>query len=648
MKAISLVIVWLLFIAAVPLHGIPPCPLHSDTARFYDRHSFDVVKYKLDIGLYQCFYSPYPRNFQAQEVISLKADSALSSIWLNAAHASLVIDSVSLAGVSFNQVNDTLTILLNRTYQPGEMLDVGIFYRHNNVTDHGFYAYYGAVFTDSPPEGARKWLPSWDRPSDKALWELTARVPLSARLGSTGLLADSTISGDTISYHWKTNIPVSTYLITLTARLNWLVHKKYWHKLTNADDSIPIVGYYRTGENMTIFDSVIGPVTTFYARLFGDYPFEKIGFATLNNAFPWGGMENQTMVNLMTGGYNNEDLIVHEHSHQWFGDLITCGTWADIWLNEGFATYCQNLWVEHIEGTETYKNSMNGLANNYLSANRHWPLYKASWAKHTPTADSLYNVAITYNKGACVLFQLRYVLGDSLFFKAMHEYATDASLIYGNALTSDFAAKVNQAAGENMDWFFNEWVYAPDHPVYENTFGIDSLSSNSWKVTFITNQTQENTVFFKMPLELLVTFSDATDTLIRVMNDTNHQAYAFLFPKKPENLTFDPSRNILLKQASTIIGIKKTSGITGFKLYQNSPNPFSNRTTIMYDVELPGNVKISVIDSKGKLWNCPVNRHHEPGFYRYELSDSEFVPGTYFVSMETGNFRETKKMVVIK
>ena len=554
-KAFHFFVLANLFCAAIAVHASALMPQPADTAHFYTRHSYDVLKYRLDIDLYQCYLNPYPKSFSAQEVVTFRIDSALNSIKLNAVNTSLIIDSVGMAAGSFTHVNDTLIVNLKRTWQQGEVADVMIWYRHRNVNDKGFYASYGTVFTDSPPEGARKWLPCWDRPSDKATWELNARVPLSVRLASTGMLADSSIIADTISYHWKTNIPVSTYLITITSKTGFLVHTRYWHKMNAPADSIPVLSFYKPGENLSVMDSTIGPATTYYSGLFGEYPFEKIGFATLNSQFSWGGMENQTMVNLMPGGYNDANIIVHEHAHQWFGDLITCGTWADVWLNEGFATYCQNLWVEHKSGSSAYRAGMNALAGYYLASNPGWPLYHAAWAIHTPDANTLYNQAITYNKGACVLFQLRYVLGDPLFFRVMHEYTTDPGLMFKNAVTHDFAEKVNQVSGQDMNWFFNEWVYAPNHPVYQNTFETDSLGMNSWKVTLIINQVQTNTVFFKMPVEILVGFGDGTDSLIRIMNDSNGQSFGFVFPKKPVSLTFDPNHNILLKQASTIHGI---------------------------------------------------------------------------------------------
>jgi aminopeptidase N len=477
---------------------------------------------------------------------------------------------------------------------------------------------------------------------------LFARVPLNVRLGSTGILADSTIMADTLVYHWQSTDPVATYLLCFTSGTSFQVHSKYWHKIANPADSIPVRIYYRTTENYSGIDTTIIPITDFFSEKFGDYPFEKIGFATLDGSFPWGGMENQSMVNLQSGGYTDVNLIAHEHSHQWFGDLITCGTWADIWLNEGFATYCQNLWVEHSAGVTAYRASMNTIASYYLAHNPGWPLYHPEWAITTPGGNTLYNTAVTYDKGACVLFMLRNVIGDSLFFKVMHAYATDPKLVFGNVYTEDFVSKTKEVTGLDLDWFFDEWVYSPNHPVYQNTFEIDTLGSDSWRVSLILNQTQANPAFFKMPVDIRISFHDQTDTLIHLINDMNHQEFGYTFSKQPVNLEFDPFKNIILKQAATIYGIKSKPGKTGFRLKQNEPNPFRNSTQISYEIAKEGNVTISVYDSKGNLVLRPVDRFHAPGVYRFEWVNQGFDPGTYMVTMQAGTFAETKKMVLIK
>jgi len=640
-KVFSVLVILLLsnrMISAVP----------ADTAHFYMKHSYDVLNYDLDFNLFGCYLAPYPHSFSASEVVTLKADSAIAVIKLNALNNSLEIDSVRQAGISFIHISDTLYITLDRTYSTGEVLSVKIFYRHKDVADQGIYTGNGFVFTDFPPEGARKVFPCWDRPSDKATTEIRARISSVARLGSTGILSDSTVSGDTISYHWVNDQPVATYLITLTSKSACLIDRSYWHNPENPDDSVPSLLYYRSGENIVNARQNVLDITDFYSEKFGRYPFGKIGFCTLNALFAWGGMENQTMVNLMPGGFLDVSLIAHEHSHQWFGDLITCGTWADIWLNEGFGTYCAQLWTEHTSGYGTYKNKMNQLANYYLTYNPGWALYNPIWAIHTPSGNELYNTATTYDKGACVLFQLRYVLGDSMFFSVMKSYATDTLFTFKNAITEQFAAKVNEVTGQDYSWFFNEWVFAPNHPEYENIYTIKDLGNNTWKAILDVDQVQTGTVFFKMPIEVSIVFYDGSDTLVKVMNDTNPQTFEWTFNKAPVSVVFDPGRNILLKEANTIVGIFNPYGSNTFNLDQNEPNPFSGQTRISYSVGKPCITKISVTDSNGRSVETPVNRFHEPGSYSFQFNAGNLSAGQYILQMKASDFSQSRKMILVK
>jgi len=305
MRTINPYLLWFLVAVISIVHATHLEAKSSESIHIHTKHSVDVLKYRLEINLVQCFQAPYPRTFNASEVVTFKVNSALREIKLDANSQSLTIDSVIMAGISYSHQNNILRIILDRTYKPGEVVNVRIFYRYKNSEDNGFFVSNGYVYTDSPPEGTRNWLPCWDRPSDKATWEVFATVPLSVRLGSTGTLADSTFSGDTILYHWVSNVPVSTYLVCFTSSINFEIHSMYWHNLAHPADSIPIRIYYKPGEDLSVFDSVIVPLTNFYSEKFGNYPFEKIGFATLNSSFQWGGMENQSMVNLMPGGYSD-------------------------------------------------------------------------------------------------------------------------------------------------------------------------------------------------------------------------------------------------------------------------------------------------------------------------------------------------------
>jgi hypothetical protein len=517
------------------------------------RHAFDVLNYKLNLDIRNCFISPYPKSFGASNEMTFRVDTALGSIALNAVNTSLVIDSVRFPGTAFTHISNILTITLNRTYAVGETVAVRIFYHHNNVSDAAFYVSNGMVFTDAEPEGARKWFPCWDRPSDKATLDLTAKTPASVKLGSNGRLADSTTVADTTWFHWVSRDPVSTYLVVISAKVNYGLDIVHWRKISNPNDSIPLRFYYNIGENPATMEQRVISMITQYSTLFVEHAFEKNGFATLNSQFTWGGMENQTLTSLCTNCWS-ENLISHEFSHQWFGDMITCGTWADIWLNEGFATYCEALWYEYTGGYSSYKSDILNDASGYLGSNPGWPIYNASWAITTPPTGTLFNTAVTYNKGACVLHMLRYTLGDSLFFAVLKAYATDAvNFKLGNVVTADFITKVSQVAGQDMSWFFT-WVYQPNHPVYGNTYNITSLGSGQWQIGFKARQTQTNASFFPMPLTLRISFTSGLDTTLRVMNNINNQVFAFRFGRQPALLVFDPNNDIVIKQGNTTVG----------------------------------------------------------------------------------------------
>ena len=229
---------------------------HAPESATSPRHTFDVLNYTLDLNIYSCFLTPYPKSFTASNLVTFRVDTALSSIRLNASTTSLVIDSVRLAGVSFTHSAGLLTITLDRTYVPGEVADVKIYYRHNNVADNAFYTGTGMVFTDCEPEGARSWFPCWDKPSDKATVNLHIKTPASVKLGSSGRLADSTQVADTIWYNWISRDPVSTYLVVMSGKVGYNLDIVKWPTISNPADSIPIRFYWNAGESQTNLNNV--------------------------------------------------------------------------------------------------------------------------------------------------------------------------------------------------------------------------------------------------------------------------------------------------------------------------------------------------------------------------------------------------------
>jgi aminopeptidase N len=615
------------------------------------KHKFDVLDYRLNVNIYSCFITPFPKSFTGYVIVKFRIDTALNSIQLNAVNTSLQVNSVSMAGVSFTHSNNILTITLDRTYNPNEIAEVRIDYQHLNVVDQAFYTGSGFVFTDFPPEGARKVFPCWDRPSDKATFELTAKVPANVKLGSNGSLMDSLVTGDTIYYHWKSRDPIATYLMVISAKVNYNLDIIYWHKISNPNDSIPIRFYFNAGENITAAKTRMIPMTTYFSQKFGEYPFEKAGFATLSGQFPWGGMENQTLISLAPNQWGDA-LMSHEFAHMWFGDLVTCGTWADVWLNEGFATYCEALWLESTTGYNAYKNRVNQVAGIYLSQNPGWPIYNPQWAVVTPDINTLYNYAITYCKGAGVLHMLRYTIGDSLFFAFLKAYPSDTTDFWNkNAVTDDFTAKLNQVAGQDLTWFIDQWVKQPNHPVYGNTYRIGDLGSGNWQVSFVAKQTQSNTPFHKMPIQVKVTFTDNSDTTIRVMNDVNNQEYYWTFNRQPaaNGVAFDPGNDIVLKSGSTTIGIPGEIEVPyEYALYQNYPNPFNPVTKIKFDIPEKSFVVLKIYNVLGELVSNPLNELKNAGKYSVEFDGRGLPSGVYYYELKAGSFTQTKKMVLVK
>jgi len=609
-------------------------------------HTFDVLNYKLDLNLYSCYSSPYSHLFNGKDIITFKVDSTLNSIILNATNSSLTIDSVGLSAISFTHINNNLTIQLDRVYNPGEIVSVKVIYRHKNISDNAFYVKNGFVFTDCETEGARKWFPCWDKPSDKATFELTAKVPASVKLGSNGILADSTQVGDTIWYHWVSNQNVATYLMVITSKVNFNLDIVYWHKLSNPDDSIPIRFYYNQGENPAPVKNKILAMTDWFSQNYIEHPFDKNGFATLNDEFVWGGMENQTLTSFCPGCWL-EGLAAHEFAHQWFGDMITCGTWADIWLNEGFASWSEAFWYESYQGYPGYKSLINSYANDYINQNPGYPISMPSWATHTPPNDTLFNWAITYAKGACVLHQLRYVLGDSLFLGTLQAYCADTTLKYRSAVIPDLIQKVNQVTGMDYQWFFDEWIYEPNHPVYQNTYNFTDMGNGEWKVNLFITQIQTDPPFFKMPFELRIMFSDLTDTIFRTMNDANYQQFTWTFNKKPVLFMFDPSKNIVLKEGNTLVGIEPVTGNSNkVHLLQNFPNPISDKTNIIFEINESMHVKLEITNIIGKQVLIPVNEFKGTGKYSYEIDCSSLEPGIYFYTLKAGEDTQTRKMII--
>jgi aminopeptidase N len=521
--------------------------LFSQHSEIINNKKFDVLNYSLNLNLFNCFVSPFLHSFRAIEEITLRAEDEFDLVKLNASSQSLRIDSVFLDGTSFEHNNDTLYIRLSQKTKSKSIFKLGIKYFHKNVNDESFFVKDGMLFTMNAPEGARNWFPCFDHPSDKATFNLKAKTPANVLLGSNGLLADSIKISDTIYYHWSSRDPIATYLMNIAAKTNYNLDIENWD-----DQNIPIRYYWNKGENRTKLNNikqVLPKMLGYFSNLFGDYPFEKIGFATLNDQFSFGGMENQTIISLCPDCWD-ESLITHELAHEWFGNLVSPKSWSDIWLNEGFATYCVGLWYEYSLGKEAYKKYIDQQTERYLNSKVNMPIYNLSWSHLTPDIEELYNGAVEYAKAACVIYMLRYAVGDSLFFKILNSYATDDKLIFNNASTEDFIKKVNEVTHKDYNWFFEQWLKYPAHPVYKIYYSPTQLDKKKWQLDVIITQENKTDYIYKMPIEIEILFKDGTSEVVLANNEKQNQFFSYILDRKPIGINFDYQNNIPLKEYS--------------------------------------------------------------------------------------------------
>jgi len=393
-------------------------------------------------------------------------------------HSNMDVDSVMMNGehVTYSHLSHVITITLDRTYNLGDLFTTTVFYNgHPEGSGFGSFTWdshsgHPLITTLSEPEGARDWWPCKDMPHDKAdSADVIITVPDDLVATSNGVLVSDIDNGDgTRTFHWDISYPITTYLICLSIT-NYQSFTDWY--VSEQGDSMPIVNYVfpehynQAVEDLNITDDAIG----FFASIYGEYPFieEKYG----HSIFGWGGaMEHQCNTSygrwLIRGDHYYDWILVHELAHMWFGDMITCDIWPEIWMNEGFASYSEALWFEHLFGFETYINYMtNSNSVSYPSG----PIYDP---------DQLFDGNTVYNKGSWVLHMLRGVMGDEAFFDGMYAYANDPEFMYGTITTREFQAVMEQYYGADLGWYFDEWIWGRNRPFYTYSW-MDEDNRNS-------------------------------------------------------------------------------------------------------------------------------------------------------------------------
>jgi aminopeptidase N len=602
-------------------------------------HSFDVRHYKLQLQIPMT-----SGEYFAQATIKLVANENNFDTF-NLHFVNLVCDSVKRLNYNlpFEADNGRLKITLDRTFTIGETIYVDIFYRRNpNTANRGVYYYprgtYPAIiYTTTQPYDSRYWFPCFDENWDKADEGccIYVTVPDSFVVCSNGLLDSVRSSGGYKTYFWRERYPIATYLMTFTSS----IYATYSHWFSVCPRESIEIKYYiwrvDSARSHQAFQNVLDMMSFFVSR-FGRYPFEKYG---MNAVYPfiWGGMENQTMTMIHRSWLNGNDVgIAHELAHMWFGDKVTCFGWENIWLNEGFATYSDALYMHHQQGENYFRNLMNSRANSYFSEDNsmRFPIYN-------PPSSQLFSWGHIYCKGSWVLHMLRYILGDTIFdapgtfFYGLNVYLD--SFGYKNASTEDFKRILEQVSGKDLDWFFQEWVYGAGYPKYYYSWQTENTSQpNTYRV--ITRIAQNNGSLapsvFHMPLQIKFTSSNA-ETLLVVDINNNPEIDTFELSFVPSNMVIDPA-NWILKRS--YLGIEEQSNTANYyspiKLYQNPARRAIILSTNNLRLE---KLKISLYNHLGQLLNTyeigPTNNNRLIVF-ETDYSGKSLLSGFYFLKLD--------------
>lgn len=311
----------------------------------------------------------------------------------------------------------------------------------------------GEQYVAAEPDAAHSWFPANDHPVDKATFTFTITVPDGTFAAANGALVETTTDIGTTTYRWEMDEPMATYLATVVIGEGYSVVPDeassevsgiVIRNVLPADlAASPPPGLERTGEMIDFFSGVFGP-----------FPFDEYGIAVVSN-HP-SALENQTLSifgRRFVEAPIFEFVLVHELAHQWFGNSVSLTRWDEVWLNEGFATYAELLWIEHELGSDGYRAAV---AERTAAADEARFLPPGA-----PPFDDLFNPGV-YQRGGLTLAALRTEIGDEAFFSTIRTYAERFE--YGNATTADFIAVTEEISGRDLGDFFATWLYDADIP----------------------------------------------------------------------------------------------------------------------------------------------------------------------------------------
>lgn len=495
--------------------------------------------------------------------------------------------------------------------------------------NQGFHGMEPIIYTLSEPFGARDWWPCKQTLNDKLdsiFIEIT--VPEGLKAGSNGKLEYTQSNGDgTVSFGWKHRFPIPAYLVSIAAT-NFA---SFSQQVVVDGHTIEILNYvYPEKLELSQQQLEVTPdLISLYSEYFGIYPYWQEKYGHCQAALP-GGMEHTTMSS-MDGFYYS--LVAHELAHQWFGDKVTCGSWADIWLNEGFATFLTGMGYQYLQDDNIFMDWKLGLQQSVKSQPG-----GSVFVNDSLNRDRIFYGRLTYNKGAYLLIMLRGIMGDDLFFQACREYLEDPNLAFGYVRTADFKAHLEAVSGKDFTEFFDNWFYGEGFPTYHLSW---SISDGGVVITLSQTTSDPSVGFYKMPIPIEL-IGDTRDTIIKLDNTFSGQRFFVSSNYNVRQIRFDPNLDVLAN--STV----KFDSNSDFDLNDIvvSPNPANGIINVSVLNPAFTAKSVDIMDAQGKIVQTltPLGGFHD--IMSFDISALE--SGVYILRLANGNSFRTTNFIVAR
>jgi aminopeptidase N len=525
--------------------------------------------------------------------------------------------------------NDELVITLPATQLTGTSATIEVTYSgvppNNGMGSFEKTTHNGApiIWTLSEPFGARDWWPCKQDLNDKIdSIDVYITSPLQYTAVSNGIETTPQVTvGSNKTTHFHHGYPIPAYLIAI-AVTNYSIYNQTGG---TAPNTYPIINYIYPEDLATIQPQLdeTPVILDLYENLFEIYPFhnEKYGHAQ----FGWGGGMEHTTVSFMVNF--DRQLIAHEMAHQWFGDKVTCGSWKDIWLNEGFATYVASLVIENFDGLDAFIFDKEDMIS-YITSSPAGSVYLTD--AEATNVNRIFSSRLSYNKGAMVLEMLRFKLGDAAFFQGIKNYLADPNLAYKYAVTANLQSHLEAVYGQSLTEFFNDWIYNQGYPTY-------SITAQNWgagqaKFTIHQTQSDPSVSYFEMPVPVRIYGSGGQQADLVLNNTFEGQQILMNVPFQVSSVEFDPERHLISANSTILLGNQSFELEKAIAIY---PNPGSD----VLHIQMPGTTTLEKVIIYNNLGQKVMENSS------LDFSVTSLSTGVHYVDIQTTDGTFHKKFI---